>query len=74
MPTRPIDVIAIAIRGADRRVNDKALAEVAANALNNPDVIANAAQSLKETTWGSQYTITGCEEIARIVLRSVGGE
>lgn len=84
MSTNPINVIANAIRAADGNHTLAAgqLAEVAANALTDETIVANAVQALLEDGWRhtdegptgySELTDEDLTNIARTVLRSVGG-
>lgn len=71
----PIDVIANAIRTANGNnvLDSGSLAEVAAKALTEPFIRANAVGALNAGGWGDYLTAEKLHEIADTVLRSVGG-
>ncbi len=78
----PIDIIANAIRAADRRVNDRRLAEVVAEALTDDRILDAAMGALKDDGWTTtpegpkgEYEMTDDDlrNIARTVLAVFGG-
>lgn len=82
--TNPIDIIANAMRVADgnHTMGTGRLAEVAANALTDDQIVANAVQALIDDGWReghegpngqSEQSDEDLANIARTVLRSVGG-
>lgn len=70
----PIDIIANAMRHADggHTMGTGALAEVAANALDDWRIITVAADALRRSGW-EDFEGVRAEDIARTVLCSVGG-
>lgn len=82
----PIEVIATAIHAAECGCGvpeqpAKQAAEVVAEALTDPAIVGSAVQALRDAGWGHDH-IHGVrllddaqlDAIARIVLRSVGGQ
>ncbi len=73
--TNPIDIIANAMRAADggHTMGTGALAEVAASALIDERIVANAAQALYDAGWTPSPNDKDAKAIVETVLRSVGG-
>jgi hypothetical protein len=73
--TSPIDVIANAIRVGDgnHTMGAGQLAEVAAGALTDEQIVRHAAEQLAYSPTAGRLTLAQLETLARIVLRSVGG-
>lgn len=77
----PLDIIAAALHEAWRngQATHERQAEVAAHALLDERVVANAVQALKTEGWGRTRDGSGIPDedlanIARTVFRSVGGQ
>lgn len=73
--TNPIDIIADAMRVADgnHTMGTGRLAEVAAGALDSEEIAKNAVDAMIARGYGEFMTSRQMFDVARTVLRSVGG-